>query len=253
MTDGSLAIVQAIRDPRVRVLADGRNLGLPARLNQQMQLARGEFYARFDADDLMHPTRLARQVEFLDAHPEYSLIDTGMYAIDAENTIHGKRFCEPLDYRPQIMIERGIMNHSAALGRVAWFRDHPYDPTFHRAEDHELWCRTCHETRFARITEPLYFYREIGIPTLWKYLETWQKDRRIIRRYGRDIAGQWTSTLVDWKTWGKSLVWALAVLCRQEHRIIRRRSLPITPDEQAVASAVLTSLLHVPLPGIDDQ
>jgi len=63
-TDGSYERATAIQDPRVRVLRDGQNKGLPARLNEIVRLAKGELVARMDADDAMHPLRLAKQVGF---------------------------------------------------------------------------------------------------------------------------------------------------------------------------------------------
>src|SRR4030066_138114 len=57
-TDGSLQIAQSIDDPRVRVISDGCNRKLPARLNQIIDLARGQYIARMDADDLCGITRL---------------------------------------------------------------------------------------------------------------------------------------------------------------------------------------------------
>ncbi len=251
-SDGSLAIAQAIRDPRVRVLSDGRNLGLAHRLNEIAHRARGDYLVRLDADDLMHSQRLVRQVDFLDAHPECAVIDCGVFSLGADNTPQGKRDCRALVIRPEVMLERGILNHPAVCGRTSWFLRHPYDPAFVRAEDHELWCRTCHDTRFARIPEPLLFYRELGVPTLRKYLETWKTDRRIVRHYGRNIAGAGTSAWLYGKIWAKSCLWVLAVSCRCEHWIIRRRNVPITPEEQAAAVAEVARVLAYRLPGLDD-
>ncbi len=248
-TDRSLSLARAIHDPRVFVLSDGLNLGLPGRLNQIAQLAKGEYYARFDADDLMHSARLARQIEYLDAHPEYSLVDTGMYALDMANAIHGKRDCLPRVIEPAAWVEQGVPNHSSVLGRTTWFQRNPYDACYSRAEDHELWCRTFHEGRFAHIPEPLLFYREFGVPTLQKYLETWKTDRQIIRRYGEGIVGRRTSARLYWKAWAKSCLWRIIVLCHQEHRIIDRRSVPVPTEEMAAAMEELTRVLRTPLPG----
>jgi len=251
-TDQSLAIARALDDPRVSVLSDGRNLGLPTRLNQIAQLASGEYYARFDADDLMHCERLARQFEYIETHPECSVLDTGMYALDMNDAIHGKRDCLPMVIEPAAWVEHGVPNHSSVFGRTSWFRRNPYDATFSRAEDHELWCRTFHEHSFAHIPEPLLFYREFGVPTLNKYLETWKTDRRIIRRYGEGIVGRRTSAWLYWKAWAKSCLWWVIVLCRQEQHIIHRRNIPLTGEELAAAMEELATVLHTPLPGIDD-
>ena len=67
-TDRTLDILRGCADPRIRVV-QGRRRGLADALNLGIDDARGEYVARFDADDLMVPNRLARQVEFLDENP----------------------------------------------------------------------------------------------------------------------------------------------------------------------------------------
>ena len=64
-TDGSLNIAKKITDKRVRIISDEKNKGLIFRLNQIASLAKGKYLARMDADDLMQPTRIEKQVEFL--------------------------------------------------------------------------------------------------------------------------------------------------------------------------------------------
>lgn len=57
------------REPRVRVLRM-EHRGIVAALNRAAGLARGEFLARMDADDICLPERLGKQVALLEAHPE---------------------------------------------------------------------------------------------------------------------------------------------------------------------------------------
>ena len=64
-TDRSLEIAQSIADPRVSVYSDGKNKKLAARLNQIHTLAKFDFIARMDADDLMATDRIRRQLTFL--------------------------------------------------------------------------------------------------------------------------------------------------------------------------------------------
>lgn len=69
-TDGSSAWLRQARLPNLRLIRHSRNLGLPAALNRAIDVARGAYLARMDADDECHPERLARQAEFLDDHPD---------------------------------------------------------------------------------------------------------------------------------------------------------------------------------------
>src|SRR6185312_9384284 len=61
-SDRSSAIVEELRDERIRLTRESSSAGLAARLNQAVVLARGEFIARMDADDICFPERLSRQV-----------------------------------------------------------------------------------------------------------------------------------------------------------------------------------------------
>ena len=81
-TDGSLEFARAIRDPRVRLVCDGSNRKLAARLNQIAELAPSEFIARMDADDLMHPNRLRRQIELFRGQPGLDVVGTAAFTID---------------------------------------------------------------------------------------------------------------------------------------------------------------------------
>src|SRR5262249_34040156 len=134
-TDGSLDVVRNLDDSRVRIVSDGTNRGLCARLNQIAALSRGRYLARMDADDLMHPERIERQLQFLRTHPEVDVLDTAIYTMDDDLTLLGIRGDRPLDPRPESVLRHGLLIHPTAMGRAEWFRAHPYDPAYVRAED----------------------------------------------------------------------------------------------------------------------
>ena len=73
--------------------------------------------------------------------------------------------------------------------------------------------------------------------------------RVILRRDGRRMIGRWRSALLYGKTWGKSLLWTLAVSLHQEHRIIQRRSIALSEDEMQEATEIVAQVLRTPLPG----
>src|SRR5689334_5805398 len=79
-TDGTPDFVASLAqdDPRVRLIRDGHVRGLPARLNQLLDMAQGELFARMDADDVAYPTRLERQVALLTAQPEVDVVGSSM-------------------------------------------------------------------------------------------------------------------------------------------------------------------------------
>src|SRR5690606_35195951 len=88
-TDQSLDIAKSFaeKDSRIRLISDGNNKKLPARLNQIIQESKYDYVARMDADDLIHPDRLKIQIEFLEKNPEFDLVSTGVVSINDINQI----------------------------------------------------------------------------------------------------------------------------------------------------------------------
>jgi len=72
-TDESLQVLRAVREPRLRIVELERNLGHPGATRTAFEQSRGEYIIRCDADDLSRPDRFAKQVAFMDAHPEIGM------------------------------------------------------------------------------------------------------------------------------------------------------------------------------------
>ena len=250
-TDGSAEIARAVRDSRVSVLCDGENRGLSGRLNQIAELARGQYLARMDADDLMHPDRLARQVALLDAHREIDVLDTAIYSIDDDNAVRGVRGDVPLPVSPETSLCRCLLHHPAVIGRTEWFRRNHYDPLYWRGEDHELWFRTLPYSRFDRIPEPLLFYRE-GRIGLDNYRGTARTDRQLLRRFGPAVLGPWRTAFELARNWCRLAVVSGFTMAKADRFIIARRNRPVRPETAAAASEVLRRILRTPVPGLDD-
>ena len=87
--DGALDYVAKLGDPRIRVLRDGHRTGIAVRLNQAVGLARGQYFARMDADDVSFPDRFARQVAALEGDGELDLVATRAITIDESNHVRG--------------------------------------------------------------------------------------------------------------------------------------------------------------------
>ncbi len=71
-TDGSLRVLEGIRDPRLRLVRRPHQ-GVVATMQAALELARADIVARADADDVCRPERLGRQVALLDARPEVAV------------------------------------------------------------------------------------------------------------------------------------------------------------------------------------
>lgn len=165
-----------ITDERIRIVADGRHLGISARINQQVAMARGEYFARMDADDVMLPERLELQVRYLQEHPEVDVVSSSAIIIDE----HG----EELGVRSD-----GII-HPSVMGRTEWFREHPYRSECDGCEDWDLWIRTRLHSTFGFIESPLIYYRQPESFDKEKYL-TRRRQGRVAIRMNKDLLPSW--------------------------------------------------------------
>ena len=250
-SDGSIDVVRHLDDPRVRVRSDGGNRGLCARLNQIASLAQGAYLARMDADDLMHPERIERQVEFLRAHPNIDLIDTATFSVDDDLAPLGIRGDRPLDARPEVVLRNGLLIHPTVMGRAEWFRRNPYDPVYVRAEDRELWSRTCATTRFARLCEPLFFYREGLAGNLRNYLRTESTVRDILHRYGPPLVGAWRTRRLVMRSRLKAMAYHVGTKLGQQGRLINKRNRRLNAAEIQGARRILSVIRNTPVSGLD--
>jgi glycosyltransferase involved in cell wall biosynthesis len=249
-TDGSVEVVRRLDDPRVRLLGDGSNRGLCTRLNQIASMARGTYLARMDADDVMHPERIARQIELLRAEPSVDLVDTATFTVDDDLTPLGIRGDRPLDVRPEAVLRDGLLIHPTVMGRAEWFRRNPYDPVFVRAEDRELWIRTCATTTFARVCEPLFFYREGPTGNLRNYLRTERTVRDILRRYGPPLVGVRRTRVLVMRSRLKSMAYRLGTSLGLQDRLIRRRNRRLEATAVREASRILAAIQGTPVSGL---
>jgi len=250
-SDGSIDVVRNLDDPRVRLLGDGSNRGLCARLNQIASLAEGTYLARMDADDLMHPERIERQLKFLRAHPSIDLIDTATFTVDDDLTPLGIRGDRPLDSRPEAVLRNGLLIHPTVMGRAEWFRSNPYDPIYVRAEDRELWSRTCATTKFARLCDPLFFYREGLAGNLRKYLRTEGTVLEILRRYGPPLVGAWRTRLLVMRSRLKSMAYRNGTKLGLQGRLISKRNRRLNAAEMQEGRRILSGIRNTPVSGLD--
>jgi glycosyltransferase involved in cell wall biosynthesis len=159
-TDHTRSIVAGFSDTRIRLLENERNLGVAGTLNRGIGSAQGKYLARMDADDISMPLRLEKQVDFLDAHPDVSVVDTVMeYIDDAGQSQH--------EYNSDIISMEAIrkalprtncLGHSSIMMRRESMAAYPYRKIVY--EDYDCWLRMAHDGHlFAKIDEPLLKYR----------------------------------------------------------------------------------------------
>ena len=186
-SDNSLKIAQEFsqRDGRIRVIYDGQNKKLPSRLNQIIQESKGEFIARMDADDIMHPERLEKQFNFLEKNINFDLVSSGIISIDNFNNIIGYRCVESLYTDFSVMKRSHPIAHPTVFARKNWYLRNQYNINFPRSEDFELWCRASlkNDLKLAVIPDLLLYYREAGVLSIDKINRSYRDGLEIYKNY----------------------------------------------------------------------
>ena len=158
--DDSIDAVLSYGDPRIRIHAFGASAGLPLRLNQGVDLARGRFIARMDADDVCFPERLQTQLDYID-RSGLDLIGSGAVVFQDDGEAIGQ-FKVPANHEGIVAhpLAGFPLPHPSWLGRAEWFRAHRYDVSNKMAQDQDLLVRTFATSRLGAVTNPLLGYRQ---------------------------------------------------------------------------------------------
>ena len=160
-TDGTAAILDSYSDSRIQVIHLPHR-GLTKSLQFGLQTARGEFFARQDADDISLPTRLERQVNFLQDHPEVAVVGIDMRQIDQDgNFLKWMRL--PRDDRAirSHLVKVSPFGHGSIMARRACLLAvGGYRSEFALTQDRDLWLRVAECYQMAILPEPLYLLRK---------------------------------------------------------------------------------------------
>lgn len=150
-------------DPRIRVIAKP-NEGLTRALIDGCAVARGEYLARIDVGDRYLPGRLARQVAYLDQHPEVVLVSCAARFVTVENDFLFERCGEPDPAKATATLRhddvqclRGVNGHGSTMfRRVAYEGVGGYRWQFYFAQDLDLWMRLTDHGLLAFLPDVLY-------------------------------------------------------------------------------------------------
>ncbi len=163
--DNSLEMAKSFNDSRIRIYSDGMNKGLSYRLNQGIFLAKAKYIVRMDADDIAFPTKLQKQIDFLESNPDVDLVgsraivfkdeDFSLIGLLPFSMKHNEIIAKPWKTIP--------MPHPTWMAKTSWFKENKYKiPEVRRAEDQELLLRTYPDSQFHCLDEVLLAYRQGG-------------------------------------------------------------------------------------------
>lgn len=185
-TDDTIAVIKSFADTRIRLIEETQQ-GIAFALNKGLSEARGEYIARFDADDICEPARLEKQLDFLEKNPDYIVCgsDAEYMSEDGEHLFNFR--CvghEHEEIMKQLQVDCPII-HSAVIYRkqpILLAGGYPADA--HNFEDYLLWVQIAKRGKFYNIPERLikvrFNHASVTIDEKWRGTRFRQLKKKII-------------------------------------------------------------------------
>ncbi|MBT8593995.1 glycosyltransferase [Polynucleobacter paneuropaeus] len=161
--DFSVDIIKSYQDPRIHLISQ-INQGLARTLNNGLKNASGKYIIRQDQDDISLPTRISKQVAYLDSNPECALLGTRAQIWVGSNK--SNRYHDHPTNSAELNFDL-IFNNPFVHSSVAFRKDevvnlggYSEDPKRQPPEDYELWSRISRNYLVANLPDRLVVYRE---------------------------------------------------------------------------------------------
>jgi glycosyltransferase involved in cell wall biosynthesis len=158
-TDGSLDILNQIKDSRIKVINNKINFGNYPSRNAGIRLARGQFIFVMDSDDIALPNRIEVQLNHMISNPEVGICSSSFQILGLNNIIN-----YPNDYEllKVAFIENNYCLHPGLCIRKDLFNDKKsllYDEHYRYASDYAFIARNFRNFKICNIPEVLMEYR----------------------------------------------------------------------------------------------
>ena len=153
-TDKTHEIIERYQkiDDRIKVIFQKRK-GLVSSLNQALKLAKGEYIARMDADDISHPQRFEKQIEFLEKNSDIDLC--GAWANFIGNNREISSVFKPANSPNLIKWDLHFFNaiaHPTVVMRKTFFeKNGQYLDSDIHCEDYALWVRAMNTSKMCNL------------------------------------------------------------------------------------------------------
>lgn len=159
-TDNTGEVIAGFNDSRIRYFRNSENKGLTKNLNAGLRLAKGEYIARMDADDVSLPNRLEMQVALMDDRPEFGLCGTWYTYFGAVDGKKIETITDP-DLLKTSLLVKNQFGHPTVIMRKDVLAAHNlrYDESLWTSQDYNLWLRISLHTKVINLGQSLVKYR----------------------------------------------------------------------------------------------
>ena len=237
-TDRSFDVATSLGDPRIRALRFNTNRGRGAARQFALEKAQGDYLCVLDADDWMYPWRLHTELEFLESESKAAVVSAGMAVLDSMNDLvelTGVRGHVPGDiprvFPPLTRLQMPPFPFPPSMIRMKIAKRCKFDPCLGVAEDVDFLMQILLHHGYAILNRINYAYTEHSTVTLQKLMTG---SRFTSQMFGKQHAKfPLQSRLCTLKVLAKSQVYRAAFAVNRSEWLVRRRSRPATPAEEA--------------------
>lgn len=176
-TDNTKRIIRTYNDSRIILLENEKNRGIVKTLNRGLNVAKGKFIARMDADDIAIPERLEIQKNYLEEHPEIAVLGTGIQVFGNGIESYDRIFTTNSDQLKAELIFNSCIAHPTVMIRKSVLDENKlhYDERCVGAEDYFLWWELSKKAKIATLPNILHKYRIHGKQVTQNKNESQQK------------------------------------------------------------------------------
>lgn len=156
-TDDTVAIIEALKDDRIKIIRKNQNKGLIDSLNIGFDASKGKYIARMDGDDINVPQRFEKQLEILENNPTIKACGCWYQCFGANTSILSFNETHK-EIQAHLLISNPMGLCASLLDRKA-YESFRFSTDKIHVEDYDFWARTAWECPMYNIQETLYHYR----------------------------------------------------------------------------------------------
>lgn len=159
-TDSSLSVIEDIKDDRIVVLKNDKNRGISFSTNRGLDVAKGEYIALLDDDDIAVQDRLWKSVSYLDAHPEIDIVG-GNYKILRDGCLNSSNYISlhnPMYIKARLLFEC-VLRNGSCMYRKKFVNDQGirYEDNCYGMQDYRFWTRCSVKGGRITVLDDIFF------------------------------------------------------------------------------------------------
>lgn len=236
-SDNPASMIERLNDPRIRLYRFEQNRGRGAARQQALDLAQGDYLCMLDADDWIYPQKLAEQIQVMETHPELAVLGAGLAIVDHNQQLAGVRVLgahqgQSLTQHPPLkQLALPPIAHGVCMIRMEIAKATNYDLSLNLSEDSDFLMTILARHPFGVLSNVLYAYSELESVTLSKVVQSLRANQYLFwKRRGQHPLRAYQQIMICLL---KEIVYRVMGLLGRFDRLIQRRSVAPSPDQQA--------------------